>query len=750
MEPINEFSLLDKFDDKYDRDKTYMVTSIGITTEELESCDNYTKMFIYYATEIVVYIPVSKTEMDTIAGAKAKLDELLTKEHISGSLTFDEKREADLCRGALGNGKIVSKNGKFYREITYTPYLNNLYFNAELKPNAGADTNGNRITVDPDKKKWVYKTWVFTNVSEKTHTIHFMDRTNRPGLVEYKNTKDITFAALNIPRKAEGVFIIKDSVLARPNFKDVGLQKTTGNPFRSLSSLRKLRTSIAGANAIYSGGNDTLYYNQLFSPVLRPNAVDANSAYLYIENSPYKDTYISVTDDPASSPIVKSRFVKDCYNNGLPVAFESANLFEGGIDSKYLMDIMDRGDKQDQIAIKRWRSIVKSHYDNHNMVITLNDDVNINPRRYDWFLRHYVGRVSNYVIKDPDSREEISAATPYEHNSEPYLDISEGFVNLPRNEHWKLSASPHLYSDIIRMEEQLSGQTYNHGKIIDSKDIVRGIKETRQDIFNHNGYTNGISFEDIIFIPIEKIRENGGEYYDEESDLVIILDDVKGSESVLHPFSKKRRELDQRKAAFEVNNMGAGCSIKIISNSKQEIGKVYYAKFLNRIYNIVVEDSYGQNSQIIVTTRNTSKGLPEINVYPLTVENLSMLNIFDNNNDAECLGLRKENLEKEGYATKLVEIEADREITKMNLEKAKVEFQNYLKKISTDLAAKKMEYELKFEEMISKSIVDDKANEYKLNKEKYTTATTFIKSALDAFNTTIRFIDIVTSIMKAG
>ena len=59
-----------------------------------------------------------------------------------------------------------------------------------------------------------------------------------------------------------------------------------------------------------------------------------------------------------------------------------------------------------------------------------------------------------------------------------------------------------------------------------------------------------------------------------------------------------------------------------------------------------------------------------------------------------------------------------------------------------------MEYELKLEEMISKSIVDDKAAEYKLNKEKYTTATTFIKSALDAFNTTIRFIDIVTSIMK--
>ena len=208
--------------------------------------------------------------------------------------------------------------------------------------------------------------------------------------------------------------------------------------------------------------------------------------------------------------------------------------------------------------------------------------------------------------------------------------------------------------------------------------------------------------------------------------------------------------MDQRKATFEANNMGAGCSIKIISNSKQEIGKVYYAKFLNRIYNIVVEDSLGQNSQIIVTTRNTSRGLPEISVYPLTTENLNMLNIFDNNNDAECLGLRKENLEKEGYATKLVEIEADREITKMNLEKAKVEFQNYLKKMSTDLAAKKMEYEMKLEEMISKSIVDEKANEYKLNKEKYTTATTFIKSALDAFNTTIRFIDIVTSIMKAG
>ena len=743
---LANLSILDSFEEKYDTEIVHMVTSLGITTEDLERCDNYTKMFIYFATTVVVQLPVSKFEADIITNARMEYETLAKKEHMTG-LTKEEAISKEKISHLL-NEKIIWKDGKYYKEVTYQPLLNNLFFNVEQKPNAGKKSNGNRVTVDPDKKKWAYKTWVFTNIDVNTHTVHYMDRTNRPGLAEYKKVPDITFAALNIPRHAKGVFIVKDSVLARPDFKEVGLQKNTGMPFRSFSNIQKLKTSIAGANSLYSDSNNTLYYNQMYSPILRPNTINSDNYLVGIENTIYKDTYLSVTDDPLRSPIAKSKFVQDCYKSGTPIAYESANIFESGIDSKYLMEMMSSGSEQDKIAIKRWRSIVKSHYDNRNMITMLHKDDKFNQNEYNAFIRHYVGRVSNYVIKDPVEKEEIDVACPYEHSAAPYLDLSESFIKLPPNEEWKLSSKPHLYSDILRMEDQLSGQSYVNGRLQEARDIIVGIKETRQEMFNHNGYTNGISFEDIIFIPVEKIIKGGGEYYDEESDLVIVLDNLKGSECVIHPYSKKRRELERKHAVFEATNIGVGGTVKIISCNPQDIGKVFYIKLLNKIYHVPVEGTGAQPGQIIITSRETNRGLPEVAVYPLTKENMAMLNIFETIEDAECQGLREENLKRESYNVKLMELDADKQITQMNLEKAKIEFTNYLNKLSLDIAAKKVEYKLKLEDAISKSMIDAKTNELKLQKEKYSTLASVIKATLDAFNITTRFIEVIGDLMR--
>lgn len=746
--PLEVFSPLDRLEKaNYNSNITYAVTSIGITTEELERCDQYTKMFIYISTEVSILVPVPKMRADTLRQAKDKVEELTVREH-HRPLTFEEKQEKEKWSTMISGNELTFTPDAVYEKLSYRPYLNSLFFNTTQKANTKVNSNGTNVTMDEDKKKWVYKTWVFTNIPETEHTVHFMDRTNRPGLVEYKKVQDMTFVALNIPRSVKGVFVVKDSVLARPNFKEVGLEKVTGVPFRQLSNIRKLQTSIAGADALYAGGNNTLYYNHLFAPVLRPNTVNNRSNLERIENTVYKDTYIRANENPASSPLIKSSFVHNCVKQGIPIAFESANLFDGGIDGKYLMDQLSSGDPQDRIAIRRWRSIVKSHYDNHNMVLMLNKDTDFQPGEYDQFLRNYVGRVSNYVIKDPKHPEEITAATPYENNSEAYMDLNSEFVNLPRSETWKLSARPHLYADVLRLEEQLAGQAYNNGKVTECKEIISGLKETRQEMFNHNGYTNGLSFEDIIFIPIEKIKSNGGEYYDEDSDLVIVLDDIKPSESVIHPFSKKKRELDQRKLAFEADNIGPGCNVKIMSSAPQEIGKVYYAKFLNKVYSIPVLNADGQASQIIITSRNTGTGLPEITVLPLTETTLRELNLFDNIKDAECLGLREENLKREGYNVKLLEIESGKEITKMNLEKAKIEFNNYLKKTAVDIAAKKMEFELKLKDSIAKTKLEERNNALKLEKEKYNATASVFKSVLDALNVTLRFIDIITDIMK--
>lgn len=746
--PPEIFSPLDRLEkENYDSNITYGVTSIGITTEELERCDEYTKMFIYITAQVIAVIPVPKTRADTLRQVREKIEEFTVREH-QRPLTVEEQAEKKKWEDVIKDFDLIFTPEAVYQKVTYKPYLNNLFFKVTKKANAKLDTNGTYVTLDNDKKKWVYKTWVFTNVRENEHTIHFMDRTNRPGLVEYKNIEDITFAALNIPRSVKGVFVVKDSVLARPNFKEVGLEKITGLPYRQLGNIKKLQTSIAGADALYANSNSTLYYNNLFSPILRPNTVNSRNILENIDKTVYKDTYMKVGDNPATTPYIKSTFINNCVKNGIPIAFESANLFEGGIDGKYLMDQLASGDPQDKIAIRRWRSIVKSHYDNHNMVLMLNKDTGFQPGEYDQFLRQYVGKVSNYVIKDPKYPEEIEVAKPYSHNSELYMDLNSEFSGLPREETWKLSAMPHLYSDVLRLEEELSGQAMNGNKVTECREILNGLKETRQEMFNHNGYTNGLSFEDIIFIPIEKILSNGGEYYDEDTDLVIVVDDVKSSESVIHPFSKKKREIDQRHLAFEADNIGTGCNIKIISSSPQEIGKVYYTKFLNKVYNIPVTNGNGQASQIIITSRSTNSGLPEITVLPLTEQVLKELNLFDNINDAECLGLREENLKREGYSIKLAELQTSKEITQMNLEKARKEFETYLKKTATELAAKKLEFELKLKDAIAKSMLDEKINNAKLQKEKYSALASVFKSILDTFNITTRFVDIVADIIK--
>ena len=84
----------------------------------------------------------------------------------------------------------------------------------------------------------------------------------------------------------------------------------------------------------------------------------------------------------------------------------------------------------------------------------------------------------------------------------------------------------------------------------------------------------------------------------------------------------------------------------------------------------------------------------------------------------------------------------------MNLEKARAEFETYLKKTATELAAKKMEFELKLKDAIAKSMLDEKINNAKLQKEKYSALASVFKSILDTFNITTRFVDIVADIIK--
>ena len=79
--PPEIFSPLDRLEkENYDSNITYGVTSIGITTEELERCDEYTKMFIYITAQVIAVIPVPKTRADTLRQVRDKIEEFAKKE----------------------------------------------------------------------------------------------------------------------------------------------------------------------------------------------------------------------------------------------------------------------------------------------------------------------------------------------------------------------------------------------------------------------------------------------------------------------------------------------------------------------------------------------------------------------------------------------------------------------------------------------------------------------------------------------
>jgi len=59
-----------------------------------------------------------------------------------------------------------------------------------------------------------------------------------------------------------------------------------------------------------------------------------------------------------------------------------------------------------------------------------------------------------------------------------------------------------------------------------------------------------------------------------------------------------------------------------------------------------------------------------------------------------------------------------------------------------------MEFELKLKDAIAKSMLDEKINNAKLQKEKYSALASVFKSILDTFNITTRFVDIVADIIK--
>ena len=175
-----------------------------------------------------------------------------------------------------------------------------------------------------------------------------MDRTNRPGLVQFKNNmQSLVFDALDIPKNALGVFIIKDSVLARPEFHNIGYA-----PNRRHGNLEEIAKT--------SG--------RLFSPhISSPYGTDI--AYSTTEYPPKITPMVQHTEDPMLEGYIYKNSkmgedVREKLRNGLPYNSDYVSLFNGGFDTMYMDKVLR---KQENIAIERWKSIVDVLYNNRKL-----------------------------------------------------------------------------------------------------------------------------------------------------------------------------------------------------------------------------------------------------------------------------------------------------------------------------------------------------------------------------------------------
>lgn len=655
----------------YDNNKVYTLTSVGITVEEFERCDRNTMMFIHILAPIVKACKATDVEIKTIEGYLKDLE----KAYIDRQSLRLTPAECDRLETAVKSmGLTKDKHGNYYKVKRITPILNNYFFKCDYKGNYSYNNNNTATTVDPDKQYWMYKTWVFTNVDPKDSTIHVVDRSNRPGLVRVKNDLDeITYTALNIPTGAKGVFIVKDSVLARPEFDSVrlGIKAETASPYRHYDSISSDLT------AMISKFDVTKCYTQElrdeYKPWIIPNDKDLEESmfhrygkygsvvtdYMFAEEK--KEPSKTYTNPLLPySPLKDNRnwYLSTNYRVGLPLELESASLFNGGIDTYYLDNMMK--DEDASIALKRWKSIVKAHYDNHNIEYDIkgNDKDTIRYKNvYDNFIRTQVGKVSDYVIRHPESKEELRASyiKSDDVDQAAYL-CSAGankFIQAVEPGTWetsnyRLEETAYTYGNVlflesvvnnagIRMYPVNTGHDWNDFR----RSVNKRLSETRNSIFNALASRNGISTEDIIFIPIEKIMYNGGTYYDNNTDLMVAINEIAG-DRLEHPYSKSATGRQSTKENRVLDNIGIGGMCKIRSSSPNMLGKTYYTKIMGRVCSIAVENSYGVEEKIIVTTNNPGDMTLVEYKYDITEENLNALEIYTDRNMAVANGMTEE------------------------------------------------------------------------------------------------------------
>lgn len=747
---LDDVMTSDEIIESYDNNKTYMRSIVGIHTDDhvvgLE--EPPTSMYIKRAFTILKYIPLTDNEKD-LFNTQVKVAIKEDRELGAKSPYYGKDIELVIL---LDNKYIKSTDGKLYKLYNAEPTINSIFFKTDrkcVKDNREIDSN--YYISDPDYRKHMYKTWIFTNVDPKEYTIHSMDRANRPGLVMYK--PDITekvYRSLDIPEDVKGIFVVRDNILARPEFTTLGLNKYGRDKDRTLIDIQGLKHTIESMDREVS--------KYKHAPVIEPLEEDRYETLLENRYFKKRKNYTGV----------KTFYGEIDARHTIPLSIESANLFNRGIDRAY---IDTYGDRDELTSIKRWEGIVRSYYNNRNCEIFLGSTDEKVCKNFNSFLRNDIGKISNYVVKEPNNYDEARMYTPkitkdytYTASGDLVKAVVEGGINVYENQAL-------TYSELLDHETSLNNLhcAYDLGLgAADRHNLAGYLGQARNEVASKLLYKNGITFQDVVFIPIEKLINNHGKYYDVKTDFLFLIDKLSNSRVQKHP-SNEKHAMD-----YNSNN---GVDVKVLTNNEAILNTLFYTNVYGKI-DVLKPMRAGEHREEIKVIRTSLTG-STIDRYDVTEDNFKKVGLYRFKEDAECHGLRPEYLEalkytsaKTQYENKAIISNNNVDISKVKLETAKVtkeantlqynlkfrqtltefeikyhqdaiRFKNELETLRVKHEADKAELAIKKSMLTHKLEYDQKTEQLKLQKSKIEQKSGIVKTALDTLGFLLRLGELI-------
>ena len=699
------------------------VTSIGFPPEHKGNKPNISKLTtIEYETPV----PATPEEFNRYTNLVREMEKLENEIATSGDNYLNSARLKEVKDEIKYTCNITSegtdvKNKVYYKKLLTRNYLGNLFFNTSLKYGGKYDVESDYYIDDTDYEKYSNKTWFFTNIPVEEHTVHFITRDNRIGLVPYKGNINMTpFAALNIPKDKKGIFIVRNVCLARPELHGVC----------SFTS-----PHLTNEHSIGIFNVDRLKIEQSLQQL---NPKDANELVAPPIIQPLPEN----KQDPGYNNLDERnislrRFLENREKNGLSPITSYNNLFNPGVAAYEIR--LDKNTAKG-VYIDRWEGIIRANYNNKHMGIYAStpDELKYNGMDFNKHIREYNGNLSNQIYRYPVTPGEKQLIT---NNTKPInlrqtfgTDITDQIDMAPLAPEQSL-----LYNSVISKIPNIE-----HFNCRDARESISKITSNYRDKLTFN---NAIGFQDVIFIPLEDILNNHGQLYEHTSDTLFAFNDIVDSRILSHP-SKTISNVNtiasynnytQHNDFTNTNLVGKfgsvvysrnigiqeptgpktnfDISIEIISTPDANVGKVYYINTYGYVQTLAAAreclPTQGVSGpRIVLTYKDPRSSELKREVLSLTEENLRKLEIYHTREEAQVHGYTELHYNKEQMQYRFSELEAknqqllaERERLQLEIEKRNQELKLKEKEFlvrEKELEVKEKELETKEKEFLTK------------------------------------------------